>query len=76
LKTPDDQDETQEPPSDQEGQRGSNIDKMNNNRRTGRDHVPAPESGSKGDHKRVPTREDLPSPLSDETERSGTHMDQ
>ncbi len=62
-------------PSDQEGQRGSNIDKMGN-RRTGRDHIPAPESGSKGDHKRVPTREDLDSPLSGETERSGTHTDQ
>jgi hypothetical protein len=63
-------------PSDQEGQQGSNIDKMSNDRRTGRDHTPAPESGSKGDNKKVPTREDLPNPLSGETERSGTHMDQ
>jgi hypothetical protein len=64
----------QKRPSDQEGQRGNNIDHAN--RSSGHDHVPAPESGSKDDHKRVPTRKDLPNPLSGETERSGTHMDQ
>jgi hypothetical protein len=69
------EDDEQERPADQEGQRGSNLDKMGN-RRTGRDHTPAPESGSKEDHKPVPKREDLPNPLSGTTERSGTHMDQ
>jgi hypothetical protein len=68
-------DDKQKRPSDQEGQDGSNIEKMGN-RNVGRDHIPAVESGSKEDHKPVPTREDLDSPLSGETERSGTHMDQ
>jgi len=67
--------DNQKRPSDQKGPRDHNIDKIDD-RPSERDHVPAPESGSKEDHKRVPTRKDLPNPLSGEIERSGTHMDQ
>ncbi len=63
-------------PSDQEGQRGSNTEKVGNNRPTGRDTTPAPVPGSKEDVRPQKTREDLNGPLSGESERSGTHTDQ